>query len=152
MSKKQKEVDAINEKLPKNESIAVSEIGKNDAPIERMSENDFAKDMEMEVFMNQLLTVIVHPSTEEGSLPVVTPNVNGINQPIIRGVQSKVKRKYVEALARSRITKYKQRVPNPMRPENIQMDENTVLTYPFSVIEDPHPDGRVWLEAILAQK
>jgi hypothetical protein len=75
-----------------------------------------------------------------------------LNQPIIRGRQQKVKRKYVEALARCRVTKYEQQVMDPMRPENIQMVERTALSYPFAVIEDPHPNGRAWLESILDQR
>jgi len=27
----------------------------------------------------------------------------------------------------------------------------TTLTYPFAVLDDPSPRGRVWLDAILAQ-
>ena len=62
-----------------------------------------------------------------------------------------VKRKYVEALARGRTTKYEQKTMDPSRPENIQMAEKTALTYPFSVLHDPNPKGRAWLKAILAQ-
>jgi len=141
--------DIVNENLPKGKSIPLSEIGETE-PIEKVAEDNFVKAAELEAFMNDSLTIVVHPTTEDGSLDVLTPTVNGLNQPIIRGVQSKIKRKYIEALARCRTTKYVQQVMDPSRPENIQMTERTAITYPFSVIHDPSPVGRQWLESILA--
>jgi hypothetical protein len=142
-----REIEAHDGMLPKGQALDLGEVG-NPGPVEKIAETDF----QMERFMEDLLTILVSESTEEGSLPVICPQVNGLNQPIIRGRQQKVKRKYVEALARCRVTKYEQQVMDPMRPENIQMVERTALSYPFAVIEDPHPNGRAWLESILAQR
>jgi len=143
-----KTIEAVNEKLGKGKAMDLGEIG-DPGPIEQTAEKDFVKSAELEKFMNDIITIIVHESSEEGSLDIATPQVNGLNQPIIRGVESKVKRKYVEALARNRITKYVQRVQDPSKPENIQMVEKTTLACPFAVLHDPHPNGRKWLEAIL---
>lgn len=152
MAKKQTE--AASEKLKDGDTIPVTEVGTGQ-PIEVMSEQDiikFDKAAELDKFMNDILTIIVHPDIAEGSLPVICPNVNGINQPIIRGQKSKVKRKYVEALARARITRYEQATPDARKPENIQMIDSCALAYPFGVLHDPHPRGQQWLDAILAQK
>ena len=137
--------DAVNEKLGQEEGYTLGESG-NQA-VERASDGD----IKMEKFMNDVLTIEVHSDGREGSLDVVTPVVNGVNQPIIRGRAQSVKRKYVEALARGRITDYEQRISNPSEPANIQMVPKTVLAYPFAVIKDPHPNGRKWLDDILAQ-
>jgi hypothetical protein len=143
--------EIVNEKLGKGQSTPLGEIGISE-PIEKVTENDFVKTAKLERFMNDVLTIIVHPSAEEGALDIAPPQVNGLNQPIIRGVESKVKRKYVEALARCRTTKYDQKVADPSRPENIQMAERTVLSYPFAVLSDPAGIvGRQWLEGIVAQ-
>ena len=141
-----KPTEAVTEKLTQEASIGINEIGE-DRVIEQASENDIA----MEAFMDDELTIHVSESREEGAYTVITPSVNAVNQPIIRGRQQKVKRKYVEALARSRITEYEQLVQDPSKPENIQMVPRSSVTYPFAVIHDPHPNGAEWLNQILAQ-
>jgi hypothetical protein len=128
---------------------ALGEIGKE--PIEPVSEKDFVKAAELEEFMNQKLLIRVAEDNSPNSLPVIVVSVNGINQPIIRGQRIPVRRKYVEALARGTHTRYEQQTPNPSRPENIQMVERTAITYPFTVYEDPHPNGAAWLESILKE-
>ena len=144
-----KHTEANNDGLGKGKVMDQSELG-TPGPIEKVAETQFAKTAELAAFMNDVLTILVHPSSEDGALEVATPQVNGLNQPILRGVESKVKRKYVEALARCRITKYAQSVQDQSRPENIQLSERTTLSYPFAVLHDPSPSGRAWLEAIMA--
>jgi hypothetical protein len=138
--------EAVSDKLGKEENISIGEIG-DKGGVEQAAEHD----VKMAGFMNDLVTVLVHADGAEGALDVVTPMVNGVNQPIVRGQEQKIKRKYVEALARSRLTVYDQLVQNPSKPENIQMVPRTVLTYPFAVVNDPHPNGKPWLDQILAQ-
>ena len=132
--------------VPNGPDKTLGEVGEGKG-IEKAQETDILT----EAFMNDILTVVVWEDNRPGSNPVVVPNVNGTNQPIIRGLRQKIKRKYVEILARSRITNYEQETPDPSKPENITMKDITALTYPFSVEHDPHPDGRVWLQSILDQ-
>ena len=139
-----KPTEAHSGELGKGRTLNMSEIGSGEG-IQPASEND----INMSKFMNDLLTIVVTDSNDKDTLPVVVPNVNGINQPIIRGERCKVKRKYVEALARCTYTRYEQRALDPSRPENIQMVEKTALVYPFVVYDDPHPKGREWLQNIL---
>jgi len=136
-------------KLPRGKSIPLGEIGKSDS-IDLVSENDFIKDAEMEAFMNQEIQILVHSDREKGSLDVITPMVNGVNQPIIRGRKQYIKRKYVEALARGTHTGYEQSTADANRPEQIQMNERTTICYPFTVYDDPSPYGKQWLDNILA--
>jgi len=145
-----KEIEAHDGMLGKGRSIDLPEIG-DPGPIEKVTDTDITRAADLEMFMNEVVTVVVAQTEAEGALEIITPCVNGINQPIIRGKESRIKRKYVEALARGRTTRYEQRVQNPAEPANIQMIEKTVLSYPFSVIHDPNPNGRPWLQAILAQ-
>jgi hypothetical protein len=146
-----KYLEAHNEMLSKPHSIPMSEIGEN-PPIEQVAERDFVKTAELEKFMHEDLVIMVHPTGEEGSYDMVPIQVNRINCPIQRGVPVVVKRKYVEILARCRNTKYHQRLTDPGRPDAMVMEEKTVLSYPFAVIEDKNPRGRVWLEAILKER
>lgn len=103
--------------------------------------------LELEKFMHEEVVIYVHPTREAGALDVITPNVNGMNQPIIRGKDTPVKRKYVEALAMSHSIKYEQRVQNPSQPENIQMVEKKVPDYPFDVVSDTKR-GKEWLKRL----
>lgn len=105
--------------------------------------------LDLEAFMHELVKVRVHGSPEEGALPVVSVIVNGTIQPVPRDAEVTVKRKYVEALARAKATSYKQ-VTNPVDPSDIRMVPTTVLSYPFTVLEDTER-GKNWLRNLLAQ-
>lgn len=119
--------------------------------VEGVEGENFNDAIALEAFMNELVLIYVHTDGTNGALEVITPTVNGVNQPIIRGRNQAIKRKYVEVLARSKITTYRQEVTDPSRPENIQMTPLANMTAPFVVREDRNPRGRAWLEALLAQ-
>ncbi len=145
-----KETSATSEDLGTRQPLEPAEFG-DPGPIEKVAESDFVKEAQLDAFMNEIVTVIVHQDQSDNSVENPCPNVNGLNQPFIRGKEQNVKRKYVEALARCRVTKYETKVPDASKPENIQMIERSALVYPFSVLHDPNPIGREWLKAILAQ-
>lgn len=137
-------------KVAAGEALSLDEIGKNMAGIELVSEID-RKQLDLEQFMQELVVVNVYPDGQQGALDVILITVNGTNQGIIRGKDQRIKRKYIEALARSRIINYVQEVPDPTKPENIQMKPLAGLTYPFNVREDKNPRGPAWLDSILRQ-
>lgn len=144
-----KNTDVVNETIAQGKEIPLSEIGVG-VDIEKVSDVNFKDVAELEAFMHEILTIVVHQDRDEGSLDVISPNVGGINQPIVRGVNSKVKRKYVEALARTRTETFIQ-AQDQADLSNIKMVPRAVVTYPFSVINDPNPIGREWLEGILRE-
>lgn len=150
MGRHKKYTEVNDDGLAKDNVGTLEELGAKEG-IEVVAEKDFIASAKLEAFMNEKLKIMVHPDTQDGSLEVIVPNVNAVNQPIIRGQECLVKRKYVEALARGRTTKYVQKVIDASKPENIQMEERTVLTYPFAVLEDPNSLGREWLQNIVAQ-
>jgi hypothetical protein len=131
--------------------IPGNEIGADTRGIEPVAANDLIPQAKLESFMDQLLTIYVHPSADKESNPVLIPSVNGINQPIFRGRDSRVKRKFVEALARNRHTGYEQVVPNITRPHKYIMRPSMVVKDPFTVKNDPHPRGPQWLQNILSE-
>jgi hypothetical protein len=104
-----------------------------------------------ELFMNEMVTVLVHSSTDENQSPHVILNCNGTNQPIMRGVPTTVRRKYVEILARMKETKYSQVTRNPAAPDQIDMIARHGLAYPFELMEDANPRGRAWLTNVMAE-
>lgn len=104
-----------------------------------------------EAFMHEVVTVMVHPTTDENQPPHVIINVNGTNQPVMRGVPTPMKRKYLEVLARMKETKYTQMTPNPAAPDVSEMRARSALAFPFDLVEDPNPKGRAWLQNVLAE-
>lgn len=133
------------------EGVMQQDLG-NYRAVEPVTDERAAKDaIEFEAFMNEPVKIVVMETGEEGSLQVITPCVNRVNQPIVRGQEIVVKRKFVEALARCRTTKYQQR-HNPIERDKIENVPITVQTYPFSVLEDRNPKGRAWLQGIVAEK
>jgi hypothetical protein len=125
----------------------------DDAPVvETVAEStDFRELAASEAFMNEFVTVLVHATTDENQAPHVIVNCNGTNQPIVRGYPTKVRRKYVEILARMKETKYTQYTPNPAAPDVTEMRARHGLAYPFDLVEDVNPKGRAWLQNVLAE-
>ena len=137
----------------KNRDVAVGIEFSDDQPsVEPVTQvPDFKKMAADEAFMNEMVTVMVHTTTDENQAPHVVVNCNGVNQPIIRGIPTKVKRKYVEILARMKETKYTQITPNPSSPDVSEMRARTGYAYPFELVEDKNPRGKAWLSHVMAE-
>lgn len=138
--------------MAKNAPVKGIEISDDEPVIETVAEStDFHKMASDEAFMNELVTVMIHSTTDENQAPHVIVNCNGTNQPIIRGYPTTVKRKYVEILARMKETKYTQVTPNPAAPDVSELRARHGLAYPFDLVEDKNPKGRAWLTNVLAE-
>jgi hypothetical protein len=136
----------------KKNTVQGMEIIDDEPVIETVAESrDFSKLAADEAFMNELVTVMVHSTTDENQPNHVVVNCNGMNQPLIRGVPTTVKRKYVEILARMKETKYTQVTRNASAPDQIDMVARHGLSYPFDLVEDKNPRGRAWLQNVLAE-
>ena len=122
----------------------------DDAQIETITK-DIKQLVLDEAFMNEMVTVMVHSSTDENQSPHVILNCNGTNQPLMRGVPSTIRRKYVEILAHMKETKYSQVTRNPAAPDQIDMVARHGLAYPLELMEDANPRGRAWLNSVLAE-
>jgi len=136
----------------KKNTVQGMEIIDDEPVIETVAESrDFSKLASDEAFMNELVTVMVHSTTDENQPNHVVVNCNGMNQPLIRGVPTTVKRKYVEILARMKETKYTQITRNASAPEQIDMVARHGLSFPFDLVEDKNPRGRAWLQNVLTE-
>jgi hypothetical protein len=139
--------------IPAGAPAALSEItsgaGIHIEPVTSMNMDS----IELEKFMQEPVVVFVHKTKEKGSLDVITPAVNGVNMPIVRGVATAIKRKYVEALIMSHSVDYEQQI-NPNSPDQFNMVKKATPSYPFDVIQDTEK-GLEWkkrLERSLAQQ
>jgi len=145
-----KETYAGHETIGQGKDFTMPEVNVG-AGIEPVAEANISNAADLEAFMNEILVIRVFEDNAEGSLPTAEPIVKGMKQIIVRGVDSRVKRKYVEALARSRTTKYDQIQRDMMDPSSRFMRPKAKISYPFSIVHDPNPRGRDWLKAILAE-
>lgn len=102
-------------------------------------------------FMDEILIVRLHKSTDKNSASHVILSVNGMTQPVFRGTSTPLKRKYVEVLARMIESTYEQK-SYERELDRYEMLETAAQAYPFEVIRDDNPIGREWLEHILAEK
>ena len=123
----------------------------DDQSVEPVVASELGQGVEEEAFMNEPVTVLLAETTDENLNPMPVLSVNGTCQPLLRGVPTVIKRKYVEVLARCKETKYNQRTANPMEPDRIEMVARTALSYPFQVIDDKNPKGATWLRGVLAE-
>lgn len=127
----------------------LAELGKSDTDVEVITNGGITDVAERAAFMEEQVEVFVHKGRSKEDLDVITPSVNGKNQPIVRGHWQPIKRKYIEALARAHTIQYEQKVADPSRPEAFTMVEKKIPDYPFDVRDDSRR-GKKWLESIYA--
>jgi hypothetical protein len=118
-------------------------------PVERVVNQEWADDM---VFANEMVEVTVHTTSDKNAEPIVEVYNNGIPQRFIRGKRQTVKRKFVEVLARCKMTTYgNQKIMLDGGDETYTYPESTALRYPFTVNADSNPKGIDWLKSILSE-
>jgi hypothetical protein len=122
----------------------------DDQSIETPATTEFGREMDDEAFMNELVEVEMQTTTDENAPSHIILSVNGTTQPLLRGVPTTIKRKYVEVLARCKESKYSQRTSNPNEPDRIEMIGRTALAYPYQILRDS-PKGLAWHRAVLAE-
>jgi hypothetical protein len=138
--------------LGANPNVTVVEADRIDPVTQNTDiEEIIRKAAEAEAFANELVVVKIHKTTDKNRPNHTILSVNGTTQPVFFGVPTRIKRKYVEVLARMYESAYEQET-NPTEPDRYTMRENAALVYPFDVIEDRNPRGREWLEHVLAER
>jgi hypothetical protein len=103
-------------------------------------------------FMNDMLKIHIHSTTNKNDESVFEFIVNGKVFFFHRNETKTVPRYVVDRMARCRPTTFTDHeVINKDGVKDIMYTPHTALRYPFSVIEDPHPRGREWLEATMME-
>lgn len=148
-----KQIDTRNEYLGKEESFNIGVLGTGEPPaieiIDRVASNDA---LEMERFMQEMVTVMVADSNDDNDVELIQVSVNGNRQFFQRGKAQEVKRYFVERLARAKRTTYSQNLDDRLGEAMNNMIPRHALRYPFTVIEDKNPKGGAWLRGILAER
>jgi hypothetical protein len=115
-------------------------------------EADLRKIAAETAFEDELIEILIHPSYDEHAPDHVVLAVNATNQVVFRDVPTKVKRKYVEVLARMKETRYAQH-RDPVSLDRATMVARSGLVYNFDVLHDPSgAKGMAWIRAILLEK
>lgn len=152
----QKMTDPTNTKIGQDIEKEISIKGKaeviSETTIEKVPGPALGAFAELEKFMSELVEVLIYEPFNAGEEKVVQLAVNGKNQFVIRGKPQKIKRKYVEVLARARkvgVTADGYKDGRGEAKNTVQISSG--LQYPFQVIEDRNPKGPAWLRQILAE-
>lgn len=144
--------EAAEQYLGATPAFSVDDIGVSPGAIEVIDSVLTGDKIDIERFMAEKINVIVLESSDEADSEIVETWVNGRVQRFLRGVPQWVRRCYVEALARSKRTTYRQRLDERVGIQEFnQMRPNHTLAYPFTVLEDPNPKGPAWLRGVLAE-
>ena len=119
-------------------------------PVDRPVDTEWAALM---AFAKELVTIRVAESTDKNAEQVVEVFNNGDRQLFPRGKEVTCERRFVESLARAKITSYSQKLIKVEQTGVEQYVEvpHTALRYPFHVVRDDHPRGGDWLKAVLAE-
>lgn len=100
-------------------------------------------------FMNEMVTVRIHPSTDRNAHPLPDVYVNGRVQRFPRGEELNVRRCFVEVLARARLTTYdNQLIKDANGNDKYVYPAHTAEVYPFTVIGDS-AKGDAWLKNVM---
>lgn len=117
--------------------------------VQIVGEREFETTAETEAFMEELVVIQVHKSTDKNAVPQVPVGINGDKIWIPRGVPVRLPRKFVEVLARSQEATFStDDNPDPNADEGKMIRRTNGQVYPFSVIQDRNPRGRAWLERV----
>lgn len=121
--------------------------------VEPITEREWKTAEEAERFYNERLDIEVHQTNDKNAPLFAEAGVNGHMVWFPRGVAVRgVPRKFVESLARSQDRTYKtMQVSNPNADDQMRTTTSKASCYGFSVLRDPNPRGRSWLERVMRE-
>ena len=100
-------------------------------------------------FANEMVTVRVHTTTDKNAHPLPDVSVQGRVQRFPRGEEIKVRRCFVERLARAMATTFGNlKIKGPDGEDKYVYPPSSAEVVPFTVINDT-PKGEAWLKSLL---
>lgn len=106
-------------------------------------------EMAQAAFMEEFVTIRIERGREKNAPQFVDVYVNGVCQWVKIGEPQRIKRKFIEVLARSQpfSVQTQHGTTTEERPQN-RIERNQFAQYPFSVLHDPSPLGHEWVQNI----
>lgn len=123
--------------------------GRSVEPVDRPMDKEW---LDMVAFSREKVTIVINADTNPNAEDPVGVGNNGDWLWLKREQSHTIERRFVESLARAKVTSYTQR--EEIGPNGVRLYINvphTACRYPFRVENDPHPRGRDWLKAVLAE-
>ena len=127
----------------------------DDSVIERPSENEtenFTSEKHRDIAFNgEILTVQIHETSDKDADQVFEIIVNGQSEIFRRGETKRVRRIFVEGLARAKPINYgNEEYMGSDGMKHVRYPTHKGLRYPFALV-NPTPRDSAWLQSILAQ-
>lgn len=147
-------VDTLEEKIGQDQSYVMpvdGPVGDFEPDIELCDAPRMKSKAKELAFMDEVVAVRIHDTGNPNEEQFVEVDNGGVPQFIERGKWQKVKRKFVEVLARAKAGNVQ--TPehiNPAGERTTKIQVTQALKYPFEM-RDNNPDGHVWLQRILAE-
>lgn len=115
-------------------------------PIDPDTFREFENQAQYEAFMAEPVVIRVHSTRDKNEPTKVFVGVNGDNRWLNRDLNYRVPRKFVERLAQAQERTYETKDnPDPTVDNAIKLLQRNAVSYSFSVLHDPNPHGRRWL-------
>lgn len=122
-----------------------------DRPVEIETEVFTTEKLKDLAFYEEFLTVQIQEVSDKDADKVFEIEVNGEKEFFRRGEQKKVRRKFVEGLARAKPINYgSEEYLGNDGLKHVRYPSSKGLRYPFALV-NPRPIDTSWLQAILAQ-
>lgn len=120
--------------------------------VQVMGEREFENAKEIEAFMNEMLVIRIHDTTDKNAPPRVFVGDNGEQLWLPRKVKIRIPRRFVERLAQSHEAAYSQaNNPDPYADEGKVTKTSQAQPYPFEVLHDPSRVGARWLRRTMRE-
>lgn len=162
MATRQREVsseDYIPKDLPPPPGIDMSDVYDSrkarlvlvERPIGVVGEREFKDVLEHEQFMEEMVLICI-PATSDVNEPWVVPvGINGDTRWLQRDKKYMIERKFLECLTRFNYRYTMDRNPDPNATEGYSPRTHASNNYMFTVLWDPNPRGRAWLERMFRE-
>lgn len=111
--------------------------------------DDIGRSLEYEAFMVEPVVIELQRTTDKNAPPVVGVGVNGDVRWLPRGVPIRLQRKFLEPLCRKETSFETKPDHDPGAEVGMKTRLTSAQPYGFSVIQDPNPKGRAWLEHLM---
>ncbi len=121
-------------------------------PVGPQGFREFETEMQYEQFMREPVVIRIHATRDKNEPPKVFVGVNGDTRWLLRDTNYRIPRFLVEALAKAQEMSFKtEENPDPRVDNAMTLLRTTAMSYSFSVLHDPNPHGRRWLERVTRQ-
>ena len=130
----------------------IDTLASSDDDLQIVIPSMFQDSAEYEKFMNDYLEIIVAASSDKNAPPMVPVGVNGKQVWLPRGQNIEIRRYFVERLLRAQPRDFKTVNDQDFAAETAtRIAESIGTSYPISIINDPDPRGRDWVNMVSLQ-